>query len=82
VLKKFKYCAQQAPLKQVGKPEQTPCRGLLEGLSELVGDCKEATRNFILYSQFSAQTKRQPKIVKTISAHTKSTDLIFINLKN
>ncbi len=50
----------------------------MEGFSELVSGFIEANRNFFLV--FS--TKRQPDIVKTISANTENVDLILRTLKN
>jgi hypothetical protein len=43
----------------------------------LISDFTEASRYFIL----DVFTKKQPKIVKAISDHTKSNVLIFRNLK-
>ncbi len=59
------------------KPEQTPWRWLQEGFLQLVSYFIDASRNYI----WIFSTKRQPKIVKTISAHTKSSVLIFVTLK-
>jgi hypothetical protein len=53
----------------IRKPEQALWRGLLAGISQLVSDFLEATRNFIL----GFLQKIQLKIVQTISAHSKST---------
>jgi hypothetical protein len=50
---------------------------LLEGISELVSDLREAEK--IVFLIFS--TKRQPNIKDTICAFAKSTDLIFRTLK-
>jgi hypothetical protein len=44
----------------IGKREQTPWRGLLEGFSQVVS---EASRNFIL-DIFFLPTKRQPKVMR------------------
>ncbi len=60
-----------------GYQKQALWRGLLEGISQLVRDFKEASRNFTL----DFLHKRQLKIVKTISAHSKSTASKFTNFK-
>jgi hypothetical protein len=50
---------------------------LLKGLLKFIRDFTEKSRNII----FDVVKKRQAKIVKTISAHTKSTALIFRTFK-
>ncbi len=52
----------------IRKPIQAPRRGTLEGISQLVSGFIEASRNFNLKS-----FTKDNKIVKTISAHSKST---------
>ncbi len=49
--------------------KQALWRGLLQGISQLVSDCVEASRNLIL----DFLHKKTIQIVKTISAHSKST---------
>ncbi len=58
------------------KLEKASWRGLLEGFSELVSDFKEASRNLI----FIFSTKGS-QYCKTISADTKSINLMFKTLK-
>ncbi len=59
------------------KKEQAFWRGLLDRFSQLVSDFIEVSRNFI----FDFLLKKTAKNVKTISAHTKSTVLIFRTFK-
>ncbi len=60
-----------------GKPEQASWRGLLEEFSQLLSDSlKQAETLFWTFF-----CKRQPEIVEIVSAHIKSTVLIFRAIK-
>ncbi len=61
----------------IGKLEQAYWRELLEEFSLLVSDFIKSKQNII----FDFVTKRQLKIVKTVSPHIKNTVLIFRTLR-
>jgi hypothetical protein len=58
---------------KVRSPLQSLKRGLLEGSLELVSDLIKHVKS----SYYNITTVSYSKVMKTISAHTKSTDLVF-----